>query len=60
MEWFKELMMSLHRNRLWCTPIPNEGTLNIAYPGQVDVDLRVFNIAGKLVIYQPDQNLNQS
>lgn len=41
-------------------PNPNEGTLNIAYPGQVDVDLRVFNIAGKLVIYQPDQNLNQS
>jgi photosystem II stability/assembly factor-like uncharacterized protein len=41
-------------------PNPAQQEITISYPGAVDMDIRIFDVTGKLVIYQPDVQFNQS
>lgn len=40
-------------------PNPAQKEITIRYPGAVEMDIRIFDITGKLVIYQPDVLFNQ-
>lgn len=41
-------------------PNPAEDILNIQYNGALEVDLRVFDVTGKLMVYQPDLAFDQN
>ncbi len=41
-------------------PNPTQEVLNIVYPGALDTDLRVYDITGKLMIYQSDVDFNEN
>ncbi|HAT63113.1 MAG TPA: hypothetical protein DCS66_00730, partial [Flavobacteriaceae bacterium] len=39
-------------------PNPTSGTLKILYQGEVEMDIRVFDTTGKLVVFEPNVILN--
>ena len=41
-------------------PNPTSDEINIVYAGALEMDLRVFDLTGKMVVYQPDINFNQN
>ena len=40
-------------------PNPAQEQLHIVFPSEMEMDLRVFDVTGKLVIYSPDISFNQ-